>query len=70
MNSKKRMKLVAVVQYGQGEEKKSRWTNIGVAFQNRDSSWNLRFDYMPTRMAETTIQLRAFDAATEDQPSE
>jgi hypothetical protein len=69
MNSKNRMKLVAVVQYGEGDEKKSRWTNIGVAFQNRDGSWNLRFDYMPARMADTTIQLRAFDAKTEDQPS-
>jgi hypothetical protein len=69
MNSKNRMKLVAVVQYGEGDEKKSRWTNIGVAFQNRDGSWNLRFDYIPARMADTTIQLRAFDSRTEDQPS-
>jgi hypothetical protein len=69
MNSKNRMKLVAVVQYGEGDEKRSRWTNIGVAFQNKDGSWNLRFDYLPARMADTTIQLRAFDARTEEQPS-
>ena len=68
MNSN-RMKLVAVVQYGEGDQKKSRWTNIGVAFQNRDGSWNLRFDYLPARMADTTIQLRAFDARTEEQPT-
>jgi hypothetical protein len=69
MNTKNRMKLVAVVQYGEGDAKKSRWTNVGVAFQNRDGSWNLRFDYIPARMADTTIQLRAFDSRTEDQPS-
>jgi hypothetical protein len=68
MNSN-RMKLVAVVQYGEGDQKKSRWTNIGVAFQNRDGSWNLRFDYLPARMADTTIQLRALDARTEEQPT-
>ena len=36
MNSKNKMKLVAVVQYGEGDNKRSRWTNIGVAFENRD----------------------------------
>ena len=35
-NSKKMMKLVAVVQYGPENNRKSRWTNIGVAFENRD----------------------------------
>jgi hypothetical protein len=37
MNSKNKMKLVAVVQYGEGDNKKSRWTNIGIAFENRDA---------------------------------
>ena len=70
MNSKnKMMKLVAVVQYGEGDNKKSRWTNIGVAFENRDGSWNLRFDYVPTNMTDTTIQMRAFAPRTEEQPS-
>jgi len=36
MNSKNKMKLVAVVQYGEGDAKRSRWTNIGIAFENRD----------------------------------
>ncbi len=68
----KKMKLVAVVQFGEGENKRSRWTNIGVAFENRDGSWNLRFDYLPANMADTTIQLRAFEPRSEDghdQPS-
>jgi hypothetical protein len=69
MNSKNRMKLVAVVQYGEGDNKRSRWTNVGVAFENRDRSWNLKFDYLPTDMAGTTIQMRAFDPPAEEQPS-
>jgi hypothetical protein len=72
MNSKNKMKLVAVVQYGEGENKRSRWTNIGVAFENRDGSWNLRLDYLPAHMADTTIQLRPFDPRNDDaqdQPS-
>jgi hypothetical protein len=59
--STKMMQLVAVVERGEGEDKKNYWTRIGVAFENRDGSWNLRFDYIPARMGETTIQLRAFD---------
>jgi hypothetical protein len=51
---------------GEGDEKKSWWTRISVAFQNRDGSWNLRFDYLPARMAETTIQLRELDPKEED----
>jgi hypothetical protein len=53
--------LVAVVERESGGEKKAFWTRIGVAFENRDGSWNLRFDFVPTRMGETTIQLRDFD---------
>jgi hypothetical protein len=39
-----------------GGEKKNRWTNVGIAFENRDRSYNLRFDFLPTRIADTTIQ--------------
>jgi len=35
------------------------WTRIGVAYENHDGSWNLRFDYLPLDLANTTIQLRA-----------
>ena len=69
MNSKNKMKLVAVVQYGEGDAKRSRWTNIGIAFENRDGSWNLRFDYLPSNMADTTIQMRPFDPRSEEQPT-
>jgi hypothetical protein len=51
--------LVAVIERGEGKNKKSFWTRIGVAFENpRDGSWNLRFDYFPASFASTTIQLR------------
>lgn len=60
-NTSNMMQLVAVVERGEGETKKAFWTRIGVAFENRDGSWNLRFDYVPARMGETTIQLRKFD---------
>ena len=62
MTDKKNMKkLVAAVEYGEGANKKSRWTQIGVAFENSDRSWNLLFDLIPTRLERTTIQLRDFD---------
>ena len=66
MESNKMMQIVAVVERGEGEEKKNWWTRIGVAFQNRDGSWNLRFDYVPARMAETTIQLRDLESKDDD----
>lgn len=59
-NSKNMKQLVAAVERGEGEAKKTFWTRIGVAFENRDGSWNLLFDFMPARAAETTIQLRDF----------
>ena len=62
---KKVMQLVAVVERQVEGTKKNFWTKIGVAFENKDGSYNLRFDYVPTRMAETTIQLRAFDPKEE-----
>jgi hypothetical protein len=56
------MQLVAVTEreVGEDKEKKSFWTRIGVAFENRDGSYTLRFEYLPARMAETTIQMRPF----------
>jgi hypothetical protein len=61
MSTKNMMQLVAVVERGAGDDKKNYWTRIGVAFENRDGSWNLRFDYLPARMETTTVQMRAFD---------
>ena len=58
MNDKKMMQIVGAVERTVGENKKTWWTKIGVAFPNRDGSWNLRFDYLPARLADTTIQLR------------
>jgi len=61
-------KLVGAVEYTTADgEKKSHWTNIGVAFQNRDGSWNLRFNYIPARLQDTTIQLRDFEAKDDEE---
>jgi hypothetical protein len=57
-NNAKMMHIVGAVERGDSDAKRTFWTRIGVAFQNRDGSWNLRFDYLPTRLNETTIQLR------------
>ena len=58
-STKKGMKqLVGAVERGEGDDKKSFWTRIGTAFENRDGSWNLLFDFLPTHAERTTIQLR------------
>jgi hypothetical protein len=63
MKETKMMQIVAAVsrKSSEGDSPRSFWTKIGVAFENRDGSWNLRLDYYPTS-SETTIQLREFDA--------
>jgi hypothetical protein len=64
-NASTMMQLLAVTERGEGDNKKSFWTRIGVAFENRDGSWNLRFDFVPARMGETTIQMRPFNPREE-----
>lgn len=44
------------------------WNRIGTAFENRDGSWNIKLDYMPTSF-ETTLQMRDIDPR-EDRDSE
>lgn len=60
MSTHNMKQLVAAVQRGEGADKRSYWSRIGVAFTNRDGSVNLRFDFLPTDPT-TTIQLRDFD---------
>ena len=69
MSDKKMMQIVGATQRTVGDEKKTWWTKIGIAFQNKDGSWNLRFDYLPDNTAETTIQLREMDAKEAAQPT-
>jgi hypothetical protein len=66
-NGKNMKQLVAAVERGEGDEKKTFWTRIGVAFENRDGSWNLRFDFFPARPADITIQLRDFKDSDKSQ---
>ena len=60
-NGKTKFQLVAAIERGKkGEEKKSFWTRIGTAFPNKDGSYNLLFDYLPTDPG-TTVQLRKLE---------
>ena len=62
-NGKTMKKIVGAVE---GKDGKSHWTRIGVAFENKDGSFNLLFDYVPADLAKTTIQMRAFDPKKDD----
>jgi hypothetical protein len=64
------MQLVAGVERSEGDDKKSFWTRVGVAVENKDGSWNLRFDYLPARMGETTIQMRKIEPRPESDAAE
>jgi len=58
LNEHDRLAIVGVVNFEHEGEAKSRWTTIGTAFQNKDGSFNLRFEYMPITGA--TVQIRPF----------
>ena len=58
LNEHDRLAIVGVVNFEHDGEAKSRWTTIGTAFQNKDGSFNLRFEYMPVTGA--TVQIRPF----------
>jgi hypothetical protein len=62
MSDRKIMQIVGAVTRNADDQKKTWWTKIGIAFQNKDGSFNLRFDYLPAHLADTTIQLREIDA--------
>ena len=58
LNDHDRLAIVGVVNFEHEGEAKSRWTTIGAAFQNKDGSFNLRFEYMPVTGA--VVQIRPF----------
>ena len=59
-NDRKNMKqLVGAIERGEGDDKKTYWTRIGVAFENRDGSWNLRFDFVPAGLLITEARCKA-----------
>ncbi len=52
------------------EGAKGFWTRVGTAFENRDGSWSLQFDYFPTFSGgKTTIQMRDIREKT-DKPAQ
>lgn len=58
------MKIVYGVTERKGE---SYWTRIGVAFENKDGSLNLKLDFVPTS-PDTTIQVREQSEPEQDSP--
>jgi hypothetical protein len=62
MSEKKKMQLLDAVQDATGDGPTTEWTRIGIAVQNDDGSFDLRFDYLPMRLAETAIEMREMDA--------
>ena len=58
MNDIPRRRLFAVIER-EGLDK-GIWAPIGAAFQNKDDSWNLKFDLLPTD-PKITIQMRSED---------
>jgi hypothetical protein len=62
MSEKKKMQLLGAVQDPTADSPTTEWTRIGVAVQNDDGSFDLRFDYLPRRLAETAIEMREMDA--------
>lgn len=44
---KNRMDIFSIREYRSGNEMKKRWSKVGVAFENRDESWNLRLEMYP-----------------------
>lgn len=59
---KNRKQIVAAVKRKLADgEVKTWWARVGVAFENQDGSFNLLFDFIPTDMQSTTLQLRDFD---------
>gem|GEM_PF-6138970 len=62
VSKKKKMQLLGAVQDPTADSPTTGWTRIGVAVQNDDGSFDLRFDYLPMRLAETAIEMREMDA--------
>jgi hypothetical protein len=60
-DNRKMMQIVGAIPRAADGDKKSWWTKIGVAFFNSDGSINLKFDYLPADLANTSIQLREMD---------
>ncbi len=53
--NRNRKEIFGIVNRPNSEQ--SYWTRIGVAFENRDGSWNLLFNFIPTD-PQTRVQLR------------
>lgn len=52
------MKQLVCVIDSKKEGQKGFWTRIGTAFENKDGSWALRFDYFPCDLSHANVQMR------------
>lgn len=55
---KKRFDCLSTREYEVGGEKKTAWTRIGVAFENRDGSLSVLLDSLPV---DGKLQIRAYE---------
>lgn len=44
---KRHMEVYSIREYTQDKQLKNHWTRLGVAFENKDGSWNLRLHALP-----------------------
>lgn len=66
MSTKNRKEIFGIVKRSTGD-KKSYWTRIGTAFENKDGSWALCFDYLPT---DPTVGIQMRDPKPKEQREE
>jgi hypothetical protein len=58
-SGKKMWKVLAPLK-GQGQNPKTYWSKVGIAYTNRDDSINLFLDLMPLNQDRTQLQLRDY----------
>ena len=55
MDTQNKKAVYTIVERNEGEHKKSFWVRIGIAFLNRDGSYNVKLDALPMN---GTLQVR------------
>ena len=58
--------IYAISEYRHKGEKKNRWTRVGTAFENRDGSYNLKLEFMPTDPKARLQQREPFENSSQD----
>ena len=53
--SPRRFDVFTIREYRSGNEMRKRWRKVGIAFENRDESWNLRLEAIPLPARESGL---------------